>query len=257
MEAMSASIGTLSAALAKAQGEMGAALIDGSAKVTMKAGGTYSYTYASMTSVWSAIRKPLSDNGLAVIQRIDDENGVMFLHTILSHESGEYITSRLSIGQVGRPAQETGSAITYARRYALSALVGVVTDEDDDGAAATKGQREQPKKQAGVKPQPAKNSNAKPLPFAMNATDAVNWAMEYAPAVWPADKEGVIVRTAVVNSLGVLSKQGLTGDALALAWIAKVDDKLATWEAAQTTDDGDGWADVDAAGHDVDEPQFS
>lgn len=160
MNAMSEGIGQLTAALAKAQGAMGAALIDGSAKIATKTGTSYGYTYASLTSVWQAIRKPLADNELAVIQRIDDENGVMFLHTVLSHSSGEYITSRLSVGQIGRPAQETGSAITYARRYALSALVGVVTDEDDDGAEATKGQKDSTtKRQASqvVKPEPPTN----------------------------------------------------------------------------------------------------
>jgi hypothetical protein len=79
---------------------------------------------------------------LSVIQRIDDEEGAIFLYTILSHSSGEYIVSRFYVCQIGRPAQETGSALTYARRYALSALVGVVTDEDDDGQEATKKHQE-------------------------------------------------------------------------------------------------------------------
>lgn len=109
-------------------------------------------------------------------------------------------------------------------------------------------------------PQPAatdasQDEQTPPLPFAMNATDAVNWAMQYAPQVWPTDKGGMIVRNAVINSLGALRKQDLTGDALALAWIAKVDDKLATWKDSQASDN-DGWADVNAAGHDADEAQF-
>lgn len=74
------------------------------------------------------------------------------------------------------------------------------------------------------------------LPFEMNAKSAVEWAMEFAPHVWPTDKGGVIVRTAVANSLGVLSKQGLTGDALGHAWVAKVNDKVDTFEASQTAE---------------------
>ena len=284
MEAMSASIGTLSAALAKAQGQMTPAIIDGSAKIATKTGSSYGYTYSSLTSVWNAIRKPLADNELAIIQRIDDENGVMFLYTILTHSSGEYITSRLSIGSVGRPAQETGSAITYSRRYALSAMVGVVTDEDDDGDAATKGQREQPKKQAPAKPQPNRpgakellrdldgieakhhghesgqppQDNTPPLPFRASVEGAIEWACKTAPQVWPTHKDGSIVEVAVENSFRKLQTQGLTGRELLDAWITKVNDKLATWKASQaseTTDDG--WAEVDAAGHDADEPQFS
>lgn len=181
MNATSETIGKISAALAKAQGAMVPALIDGKATVEMKSGGKYGYTYASLTSVWEAIRKPLSDNGLAVIQRTDDEGGVIFLYTILAHESGEFITSRLYVGQVGRSAQETGSALTYARRYGLSAIVGVVTDEDDDGAEATKNQKAQP---ATVKPataKPAQTGNgAKPTtrPDWHNVDDAVLWGMD-------------------------------------------------------------------------------
>ena len=80
------------------------------------------------------------------------------------------------------------------------------------------------------------------LPFEMTAKSAVDWAMEFAPQVWPTDKDGVIVRPAVTNSLAKLSKQGLTGDDLGRAWVAKVNDKLATFEAAQaseTTEDSD------------------
>ena len=80
------------------------------------------------------------------------------------------------------------------------------------------------------------------LPFEMDAKSAIEWAMEFAPQVWPTDKDGVIVRPAVANSLAKLSKQGLTGDDLGRAWVAKVNDKLATFEAAQaseTTEDSD------------------
>jgi len=108
--------------------------------------------------------------------------------------------------------------------------------------------------------QPAQPATNEQAPFGPTIKDAVDWACQTAPQVWATDKSGMIVRENVVRSLKKLSEQGLTGDALALAWIAKVNDKLATWEAAQPSaagDDGDGWADVDAAGHDADEPQFS
>ena len=83
------------------------------------------------------------------------------------------------------------------------------------------------------------------LPFEMTAKAAVDWAMEYAPQVWPTDEQGIIIRNRVVNSLGVLSKQGLTGDDLGRAWVAKVNDKLVTFEAAQASET------------DSDEPLFS
>ena len=230
MNATSENIGAITAALAKAQGAMGAALIDGSANVKLKSGGSYGYTYASLTSVWNAIRKPLSDNGLAVIQRIDDENGVMFLYTILSHESGEYITSRLAVGSVGRPAQETGSALTYARRYALSALVGVVTDEDDDGAEATKQQRERQQPRTNGNP-PTMNGNGmenlEGAPVDISPWDddrkhkAVEWAMKRYPGVYDHYNHGM-------NSLNNLMRDypDMRGDALKAAWIDKVRAKV-------------------------------
>lgn len=111
--------------------------------------------------------------------------------------------------------------------------------------------------------QPANNGaqDTRPaLPFGSTVKDAVDWACRTAPQVWAVDSHGVIVRENVVRSLKKLSEQGLAGDALALAWIAKVNDKLATWQRSQqetATDDGDGWEDVDSHGHDADAPQFN
>ena len=256
MNAMSDTIGQLTAALAKAQGAMGAAMIDGSAKIATKTGSSYGYTYASLTSVWNAVRKPLSDNGLAIIQRIDDESGVMFLHTILSHESGEYITSRLAIGQVGKPAQETGSAITYARRYALSALVGVVTDEDDDGEAATKAQRERPQP---VKPtQPAQPANAQdgyePEPGEEVWAD---WKRPEHAQAWAMTQGKFDHQKHMANAYAKVKADCQPQNAREM-WRCWWEYVMAhePAKAQEATTDGP-WADVDAHGHDADEPQFS
>ena len=80
-----------------------------------------------------AVRKPLSDNGLSVVQVIRDGR----LHTMLLHTSGQRLCSDYPLPATARP-QEMGSALTYARRYSLSALVGIAADEDDDATAATK-----------------------------------------------------------------------------------------------------------------------
>lgn len=66
---------------------------------------------------------------------MDHENGINFLITTLLHTSGQYISSRLVLYSKDNSPQAIGSAITYARRYSLAAIVGVVT-EDDDGEAA-------------------------------------------------------------------------------------------------------------------------
>lgn len=126
-------------------------------------------------------------------------------------------------------------------------LTGEVMDDEDD---TIEGEY--------TETQPAQPATNEPAPFGPTIKDAVDWACQTAPQVWATDKSGMIVRENVVRSLKKLSEQGLTGDALALAWIAKVDDKLATFKASQASETADdGWADVDAAGHDADEPQFS
>lgn len=96
--------------------------------------------YADLASIWDACREPLTKNGLSVVQMPVDasEGGRVALTTILIHNSGEFISSTVSTKLQQDTAQGVGSALTYLRRYALSAMVGVVADEDDDGNAASK-----------------------------------------------------------------------------------------------------------------------
>ncbi len=98
--------------------------------------------YADLASVWDACRAPLSKNGLSVIQLPEANGAVITVTTILLHASGEHITSTLTMTaqrqlkdgggweKVDSP-QAVGSTITYARRYALAAMVGVAPDDDD------------------------------------------------------------------------------------------------------------------------------
>jgi len=88
--------------------------------------------YADLGSVWDAIRKPLSDNGLSIVQTVDGDR----LVTILMHGSGQWIDSSYPITAKDNSPQAIGSALTYARRYALAAIVGVY-QTDDDAEAAT------------------------------------------------------------------------------------------------------------------------
>lgn len=94
--------------------------------------------YGDLTSVWAAIRAPLSANGLAVIQTLgecEDPQSVA-VTTTLAHTSGEWVSSTVRM-KADRPGpQAIGSAITYARRYALAAIVGIAP-ADDDGEGAT------------------------------------------------------------------------------------------------------------------------
>ena len=124
----SASIGALAAALAKAQGSLKIALKD-------TANPFYKSKFADLASVWEACRTALSSNGLSVTQ-IPDGTETMVMHTTLMHASGEWISGSYPIRPVKSDPQGIGSAISYARRYSLAAMVGVVAD-DDDGEAAS------------------------------------------------------------------------------------------------------------------------
>jgi len=129
MEAENASgMDKLAAALAKAQASMG------TAKKT-KTNPFFKSHYADLADVWAVIREPLSANGLAVSQMLEfGESGAAKLVTLLLHTSGQSLRALFPVKPVKDDAQGWGSAMTYARRYGLAALVGVaVEDEDDDG----------------------------------------------------------------------------------------------------------------------------
>lgn len=94
--------------------------------------------YADLPAVVHVSRKLLTDNGIAVYQVTDmDEQGRTHIVTQLTHESGQWIRGKYPVNPVKQDPQAMGSAITYARRYAYCAMVGIVTDEDDDGNAAS------------------------------------------------------------------------------------------------------------------------
>lgn len=92
--------------------------------------------YADLASVWDAIREPLTSNGLSVIQMVgSNELEKTTLTTRVTHVSGEWIESTWQIPVGKQDPQGLGSAISYARRYALASAIGVVQDDDDGNAA--------------------------------------------------------------------------------------------------------------------------
>jgi len=122
----------LYSALAKAQGEMGSAKFN-------KVNPHFRNNYASLSSIMDTCKKPLSDNGLSILQIIKtDDKGQMFLITRLAHSSGQFIESSFGLKAEKNTIQGLGSALTYAKRYSLSSLLGIVADDDDDGNVAAK-----------------------------------------------------------------------------------------------------------------------
>jgi hypothetical protein len=165
----SAEIGELAKALAAAQGEMTSASKDATNP-------HFKSKYATLASVWEAIRKPLTANGLSVTQILETEPGGVAVRTMLLHASGQWLASRyvMPVGERLTP-QAMGSAITYARRYALSAIVGIAPDDDDDGNSAT-----DPPKAERPAPPPAAPPPAKPalLPALADFLNEFGWPKE-------------------------------------------------------------------------------
>jgi len=131
----SESIANLAAALCKFQANIG--------KVKKEATNPFFKSkYASLANILDVIQKPLADAGLSFCQLPDAD----CLTTILMHDSGEWIeaTYCMPVVKTNDP-QAMGSAITYARRYALGSILGLNIDEDDDGEKAM--QRNQVKAQ--------------------------------------------------------------------------------------------------------------
>ena len=91
-------------------------------------------SYASLSNILDAIKIPLAESDLSFSQHPMGENG---LSTILMHKSGEWIGSHFTMKPVKNDPQGIGSCITYMRRYALSAILGLNIDEDDDGNQAS------------------------------------------------------------------------------------------------------------------------
>jgi hypothetical protein len=137
MSLQSESIAKLTEALSKAQNQIEGAREDSKNPF-------FKSQYADLSSIWRACKKPLTENGLAVIQTMESKNEEIILITTLAHSSGEWIKSSLPVIVTKRDPQSIGSAITYARRYALAAIAGVCPyNEDDDAEKAMEIVREE------------------------------------------------------------------------------------------------------------------
>jgi hypothetical protein len=131
-------IATIAAALAKAQVEL--TNPEKSLVATIRSPfpreADRSFRYAPLSSGLDLVRKNLGRHEIATIQAtdIDKEAGLVRLTTVLAHSSGEWISSEWPVCQIAdiASAQRVGAALTYARRYALFALVGIAGEDDLD-----------------------------------------------------------------------------------------------------------------------------
>lgn len=125
-------LGKLFEALSKAQGEFPEIKKDKRVKVRTKDGGQYEYSYADLSSIHKAVSPVLSKHHLCVTQTV----GAGFIKTILGHSSGQYLSEVMPMSAPSGRPQDLGSLITYYRRYQLSAILGISSEDDDDGNAA-------------------------------------------------------------------------------------------------------------------------
>jgi ERF superfamily protein len=159
MQRSSESIGTIAAALAKAQGEL--VNPEKSLVATIRPNGPgsaeRSFRYAPLSSGLDIVRKTLSQHEIATVQTtsIDRSAGIVNLTTVLAHASGEWIASDWPVCAIAETAtpHRMGAALTYARRYALFTLVGIAGEDDVDAPDLTA----PPAQAAGIeKPPPSK-----------------------------------------------------------------------------------------------------
>ncbi len=121
------SVRELASALSKFQGAMESVSKDGTNPF-------FKSKYATLDAIVSAVKAPLASNGLSFSQFPVEENG---LETILMHSSGEWLCASAKMSPKDSSPQAHGSMLTYLRRYALSAVLGISTDLDDDGNEAS------------------------------------------------------------------------------------------------------------------------
>ena len=141
---ISAPCDKLMSALSKMQGELKMALKDSDNPY-------FKSKYADLATCINTAKKPMADNGLSVSQHCGFDGNYVRCVTVLGHSSGQYMASTCVIPVTKKDAQGVGSAITYARRYSFSAVIGLSQDDDDGNWASNKDVAGEQKKEAGNK----------------------------------------------------------------------------------------------------------
>lgn len=125
--------------------------------------------YAELPDIQDAIEEPLNAAGISYMQFPVNENELI---TLIMHTSGEFIESSYIMKPVKNDPQGLGSCITYQKRYALVAALGLNVDKDDDGNAAS-GNGKPQRQQAKPEPQPQKQVSKRPYTDSMLIDDKI------------------------------------------------------------------------------------
>lgn len=213
----------LVAALAKAQGEIKNPQKNKKVTVQTRTGGSYEFSYADLTAIIDAVKKPLSDNGLAYVQTLSqNSDGKYQLTTTLMHSSGQWIESNTPLFVGEAQNQAFGSALTFMKRYALAAMLGISADSDDDANTAdgnaAQVQDRAPKKPAANPlasraPQAAQTEPVAPHAIAVlptvdgKASEWTAWARSFIEAVRASDSPEIAEQWRNLNQVHVHSLQ--------------------------------------------------
>lgn len=199
-------IGKLAEALCKAQSIMEHASKDSDNPF-------FKSKYADLAAIWDVCRKPLTDNGISVVQSpvfLSEHPEMVGLDTRLCHSSGEWMEGRIVMKPVKSDPQSYGSCLTYLRRYSLQSFISICAELDDDGNAASQGA---PK----AMPIP-------PKPVVVNATDKQITAIHAGyNAIGIKERANILESISIVTGKTVGSSKELTVEdaGKVLDWIAK------------------------------------
>lgn len=157
----SPTIDQIAAALAMAWGQVTAPQMNKEADLKFRDSPGKKFKYADLASIYDALRKPLSDNKLAIVQPIRELNGNLYLVTKLIHGSGQWLACVHPLTREGMSPQQFGSQLTYAKRYSIASLLCIAGEEDDDGAGSEDAMRREEetkkkRKERGEEADPAK-----------------------------------------------------------------------------------------------------
>lgn len=154
---MSETIGAIAPALVKAQAEIRPIVKDSTNPA-------FRSKYTSLDAIMEVVRPVLAKNGLIVVQSvldtIDGEHSTsIMVESRVIHSSGEWIAGVVQVPVMQQTSHGFGSALSYGRRYSLSALLSLASDEDDDGNGAAQPQQARPQ----IKPGPPHQTTLKKL----------------------------------------------------------------------------------------------
>jgi len=148
-------INELAAALVKAQNNYNALIKDSSNPF-------FKSKYADLAACIECVREPLAKQGLSVVQSTDViSDTVTVVETMIIHTSGQWISGRYPLTPTKPDCQGLGAALTYARRYSLTAMLGIAAEDDDGNAASGKTQPAAAPKYAKAPENPVYDNPAK------------------------------------------------------------------------------------------------